>query len=207
MNRTNTLLLLSACLAAVLLRFVQLPLGYNFSALGALALFSGSLVPRIGLAVALPLLCRAVTDVWLEIGSGHGFYSSMVFDYGAYAVICLLGRLIAPRHGASVIAGGIAAGCVFFLVSNFGVWLMSPDHAYARSLNGLMLCYANGLPFAKGTFAGDIMFSMVFFGIRHLVTVPSSVVSAEHTISPIPVVTNSDAAMSSPPTALQVAEP
>ncbi len=197
MNRTNSLLLLSACLAAVLLRLVQLPVGYNFSALGALALFSGSLVPRIGLAVALPLLCRAVTDIWLEIGSGHGFYSSMVFDYGAYAIICLLGRLIAPRHGAAVIAGGIAAGCVFFLVSNFGVWLLSPDHAYGRSLNGLMLCYANGLPFARGTFAGDIMFSLVFFGVWNLVSVPSAAVSAGRTAAPASAVASSDADMSS----------
>lgn len=186
MNRTTSILLLAACLGAILLRLVQLPFAYNFSALGALALFSGCLVRRAWLAILLTLGCRALTDVWLQARTGYGFYDGMSFDYAAYAMICLLGRSFSPRNTMAVVAGGIGSAVVFFLVSNFGVWFAAPDHAYERSLSGLMLCYTKGLPFARGTIMGDMLFTLVFFGgWNFLIARQSATVSSQAAVIPV----------------------
>lgn len=169
------IVILVASLTAVALRIVPMPLDYNFSALGALALLCGALLKRPLPAIAIVLGCRLITDFWIQSKTGYGFYQSMAFDYAAYALVCGLGMVIAPRNPLAVMAGGVGAGLTFFLVSNFGVWFLSADHDYARSVAGLLSCYVKGLPFARGTFFGDILFSGVFFGIHALVTKPVTV--------------------------------
>jgi len=184
MNKITTRFLLCACAIAILLRVVPLPVGYNVSALGALALLSGAHAPSAWLALALPLGCRAVTDCWIELQTGYGFYDSMLFDYLAYAGVSLLGRLLSPRQALAVFGTAAASTVLFFVVSNFGVWLLSPDHAYTRDLSGLQLCYIKGLPFARGTFIGDLLFSAIFFGAWQLVTshVRQTAVSASDSV-------------------------
>lgn len=181
MKSTTQLVLFCACATTILLRIVPLPLGYNVSALGAMALLSGALVQRPWLAVLLPLGCRAATDLWLEAKTGYGFYNSMAFDYAAYALISLLGRVIAPRRPLRVVASGLLSATLFFLVSNLGVWLLAPEHEYTPDLSGLLLCYTKGIPFARGTFLGDVLFSAVFFGVWQFASssVPAADVSAD----------------------------
>jgi len=65
------------------------------------------------------------------------------------------------RLGGSVLLSAL----VFFLVSNFGVWLASPAHAYPHTIEGLLLCYLNGLPFLGGTLAGNAFYGALLFGL------------------------------------------
>jgi hypothetical protein len=55
----------------------------------------------------------------------------------------------------------IASSLLFFLVTNFGVWIAggfySPDFA------GLMECYAMGIPFLERSFLADVLFAQVLF--------------------------------------------
>lgn len=167
--KKSTIVILIACVTAVLLRIVPLPLAYNFSALGALALLSGSLLKKPLPAIAIVLSCRLLTDICIEVGSGYGFYDGMAFDYTAYALITLWGMTVASRNTRAVLGGAVSAGAIFFLVSNFGVWWLAEEHHYAANLSGLLKCYVLGLPFAGGTFFGDVLFSCVFFGLYSLV--------------------------------------
>ncbi|HVZ97803.1 MAG TPA: DUF6580 family putative transport protein [Chitinophagaceae bacterium] len=48
------------------------------------------------------------------------------------------------------------------MVTNFICWPGSS--AYSQDVNGLMICYAAGLPFLKGTFLGDLFYCGVLFG-------------------------------------------
>ena len=41
---------------------------------------------------------------------------------------------------------------------------------YPKTLGGLMLCYAAGLPFFRNAIASDVFFSAAFFGIGYLVS-------------------------------------
>ncbi len=164
----KVLLIWCACILSLSLRIVPLPFGENFSALGALALLCGALIRNPVRAIAVVLACRAVTDLWLEAKTGYGFYHSMAFDYAAYAIIGAVGRLLGSRYRLAAVAGGFLAGAIFFIVSNFGVWFLSPDHRYSSDVSGLLECFRLAVPFARGTFQGDILFALAFFSAASL---------------------------------------
>ncbi len=46
---------------------------------------------------------------------------------------------------------------VFFLISNFGVWLLSG--MYEKNISGLINCYIVAIPFLKNTIISTIFFS------------------------------------------------
>lgn len=171
-NRT-TAVILFACAIAVLPRLISSPLPWNFSALAATALLCGAVVKRPLVAILIALSCRLVTDSIIQAKTGYGFYPSAAFDYAAYAMICLIGRTVSPKKWPSILGGGLAAAVTFFLVSNFGVWCVTGEqvvHGYSNDLRGLMDCYLKGIPFARGTFLGDILMSCGLFGIWNLVS-------------------------------------
>ena len=63
------------------------------------------------------------------------------------------------------IGAAIATPFLFFLISNFAVWLFGLSLAnapYAKTFSGLMDCYASALPFLRGTVIGDWAFMGVF---------------------------------------------
>jgi len=169
MSRSSVILVGVAAVIAIALR-VQPNSLLNFTALGALALLCGAVVRPLWLAVLIPLCCRAITDVVLELQTGYGFYGSWAFDYSAYLIICLVASRISFR-GWKAPLGGLTSAMIFFLISNFGVWAMAGagEGAYTRDLSGLITCFTLGLPFIKGTLIGDLVFSSVFFAALHAV--------------------------------------
>ncbi len=171
MPHSRTLVIVAACVVAVLLRVIDNPVA-NLSALGALALLCGSVL-RHPAAVLIPLGVRAMTDAIIEVRTGYGFYESWWFEYSAYALTFVVGRFLLSRSYSSILAGSLAAAVVFFLVSNFGVWFAWPA-TYPHTLAGLAECYAKAIPFARGTFAGDIGFSLIFFAVWNTLAVPAS---------------------------------
>jgi hypothetical protein len=70
----------------------------------------------------------------------------------------LRGRVTALRVGALSVAGSL----LFFLVTNFGVWLGSG--MYPKTAAGLAAAYVAGLPFLQNTLAGTLFFATVLFG-------------------------------------------
>jgi len=60
----------------------------------------------------------------------------------------------------------IAGSILFFLVTNFGCWLL--DNAYPKSWAGLLECYIAGIPFFRGTLGGDLVGSAILFGGEQL---------------------------------------
>jgi hypothetical protein len=94
-----------------------------------------------------------------------------MFDYAAYVAIFALGRWIQPKHILAAFGTGLHAGAAFFLISNLGVWCMPHEagqYLYPRTLAGLTACFVNAVPFARGTFLGDIGFTIVFIGAIQL---------------------------------------
>jgi hypothetical protein len=61
------------------------------------------------------------------------------------------------------VGAALASSVSFFLISNFAVWAAWPE-MYPRSFNGLMMSYAAGLPFFRGTVESDLFFSIAMFG-------------------------------------------
>ena len=166
-NKLQIAVLIAACFVTVLLRVRDTSI--RLDSMIALALLCGAVV-RHPSAVLLPLGVRLLTDTLLWYQTGYGFYSSMGFDYAAYLIITLLARSCPTSPYANMVAGGLLGPCLFFVISNLGVWTMWPD-TYPPTLAGLLNCYTQGLPFLRSSLAGNLLFALVFLAAWHAATV------------------------------------
>jgi hypothetical protein len=144
----------------------------NVAPVAALALLGGMYFGR-RYALWVPLAILAVTDLLLNARLGYPIlYWPRVFDYGAFLFIGFLGLWAREKQTAMKVGCGIATPFLFFLVSNFGVWLFGLNLAnefYPKTLSGLSACYAAALPFVRGTIVGDWVFMGIFAAIILLV--------------------------------------
>lgn len=163
----QTKVIAGVCLVSLATRLIDSPLS-NFSSMAALALLCGSVV-RHPAGVLVPLAVRLLTDVLVQIKTGYGFFPSWPFDYTAYLLIFCLGRFVMARSYKAVFGGAIASVAVYFVLSNFGVWLMWPD-TYPRTIAGLTDCFAMAIPFARGTVLGNLIAAPFFFGVWNAVS-------------------------------------
>ena len=53
----------------------------------------------------------------------------------------------------------------FFLVSNFATWLF--QNMYPKTLAGLVQCYTLAIPFFRGTFASDLIYTPILFSVPY----------------------------------------
>jgi len=154
-NSTRLVAIVTAIFVAAALRLLPHP--PNFSPIDGMALFSGAYLGRRGLAFAAPFGALLLSDAIL------GFYPGIEFVYTSVAAIVLIGWLLASNKSVFRITGGAVAGSVlFFVVTNFGVWLGSG--MYAHSVAGVVDCYVKAWPFFQKTLLGDLFYSALLFG-------------------------------------------
>ena len=78
-------------------------------------------------------------------------------------------KLVTKINFKNLFIYGFAGSLVFFVVSNFGVWVLgSPgvyDVAYDKNLSGLIECYILAIPFFGNTFLSTLIFAYpaIFF--------------------------------------------
>lgn len=153
-SNSNTLYLLIALAAVARL----LPHPWNVTPVGALGLFSGAYM-RGPSAWLVPVAAVFIGDVVL------GFYDPIVMlcVYLGSALSVGIGRgLLFEQRTLARLGGAVLVTAVaFYLISNFGVWLAS----YPHTVDGLLMCYFNGLPFLGRTLAGDAFYSVLLFGL------------------------------------------
>ena len=155
-NRARLLALLGAIFAAAAMRLLPHP--PNFSPIAAMALFSGAYLPKRLLAFVAPFGALLLSDVLLG-----GFYPGMNFVYLSFALTVLIGWAIATlKTPLTIGAAAIASSVLFFVLTNFGMWLFSGF--YPRTSEGLVACYVAAIPFFQNTLAGDLVFTALLFG-------------------------------------------
>jgi len=154
-NHARILALLTAILAAAVMRLVPHP--PNFTPIEAMALFSGAYLGRRGLAFVAPLGALLLSDLVL------GFYHGMATVYFTVVLIVLIGWWLSTRRSFwRVGAAALASSVLFYIVTNFGMWLFSGF--YPRTLAGLEACYVAAIPFFQNTVAGDRVYTALLFG-------------------------------------------
>jgi len=154
-NNSRLFAILSGILVAAALRLVPPP--PNFTPIGAMALFSGAYLGRRLLAFAAPLGALLLSDLVL------GFYHGQATVYFSVALIVMIGMVALTRASPlRVGAAAIASSVLFFVVTNFGMWLFSGF--YPRTLLGLETCYIAAIPFFQNTLAGDLFYATMLFG-------------------------------------------
>ena len=141
-----------------------LPHPFGVSPVGALALYGGAHGNRrvSWLVPTLPLLVAAIV---------FGFYvlTVMAFVFAGFMLSALVGKALLKdqRGGARYPVAVVCAAIVFFLVSNFSIWLVG---MYPPTAAGLLSCYLNGLPYLGIAIIADSIYCAVFFGLHHQLT-------------------------------------
>lgn len=135
----------------------MLPHPWNFTPIGAMALFSGATFRSRAVAFSVPLAALFLSDLWI------GLHSLMWAVYSSFALSIVLGMWLRGRRRFVPIAGATFAGALlFFLITNWAVWLSGMT--YPKTLAGLIACYVAGLPYFGNTLAGDAFYVAVLFG-------------------------------------------
>jgi hypothetical protein len=162
-EKTSThVFVLRAILAAVMILFAAVlrvvPHPWNFTPIGAMALFSGSVLINRRLAFLFPLAALFAGDLFV------GFHRLIPEVYASFLLSVLIGRWLASRRSVPRIGLAVFLGALqFFLITNFAIWKMFDT--YPHTPTGPAACYIAGLPFFGNALAGDALYATVLFGV------------------------------------------
>lgn len=168
MNKKSILIITGFILLAALTRL--LPHAYNFTPLGAIALFGAAYFTDKKWALLIPLVAFWGSDLLLNNITYAAYYdgftwftSGMLYSYGSIAMIVILGYYLLKKITVGrVLGGALGASVIFFIISNLGVWISGT--IYPLTLEGLIACYTAAIPFFHYTIAGNVIYSAVLFG-------------------------------------------
>jgi hypothetical protein len=142
-------------LAAALSRLLPHP--PNVAPITALALFGAVYLDKKH-AFLIPLAALLISDYFL------GFYSGMMWVYGSFALIALVGLWLRTHQGVwQTIAATFTGSILFFILTNLGVWVSST--MYPQTIAGLLQCYTAAIPFFRNTLLGDGLYVGIMFGL------------------------------------------
>src|SRR5579875_1489888 len=96
--------------------------------------------------------------------SGQTFYDSQILNYSLLAALTLFGFWARNLNFTRIAAATITAPVMYFLASNFLVWIGGAGLSRPKTFSGLVLCYEDALPFFRTTFFATIAFSIILFG-------------------------------------------
>ncbi len=151
----RTLLALALIVLAAALRIAPHP--WNFTPVGAMALFSGAMLRDRRLAFLFPLLTLFLGDIFI------GFHKLMPVVYASFLVNVAIGLFLRNRRTVPRVACATSLNAIqFFLLTNFGVWWIGGF--YPKTAVGLAACYAAGVTFFWNTLAGDVVYAALLFG-------------------------------------------
>lgn len=133
----------------------------NFTPVLAAALFCGTLYARPSHAVLVPILGMAASDLVL------GLHGQIWAVYLAVALCVALGRwMLTPPKALTTVAAGVSGSVLFFLLTNFAVWLQGDF--YPLTSAGLLACYIAAIPFFHHTLIATLLFGLALLGLARL---------------------------------------
>ncbi|HRN57791.1 MAG TPA: hypothetical protein PLL71_15135, partial [Agriterribacter sp.] len=137
---------------------------------------AGAVIKDKKTAFALPVLSMFLSDALFELlhyaglSPMWGFYEGQLTNYILFALLTVAGFFIKKINIVNVAVASFAAPTVYFLISNFMVWLSGGGYLRPKTWDGLMMSFADGLPFYQNSVAGTLFFAGLFFGGYHLIT-------------------------------------
>jgi hypothetical protein len=156
---------------------------YGFAPQIAMAIFGGAVIKDKKFAFLLPLLAMFVSDCLYQllyingVGTMYGFYDGQALNYLLFGGLTVFGFFIKNLNVKKIVLASVAAPTAYFIVSNFFVWASSSPLAglgRPKTFAGLMMCYADGLPFYPWSIASTFVFSAILFGSYYLMTKKSA---------------------------------
>ncbi len=159
----KTFIFLSIFITLAASRFLPHP--PNFTSLIALsfyvpAIFGFSYIPAL-------LISFVITDIFI------GFHSTVLFTWGSVLIISFLASKYFFNSVFSRLSGALIGGCIFFIITNFGVWLTG--NIYDYTFDGFIKCYILAIPFFTYSLLSTVFFSIIFECILKLYQVSSKI--------------------------------
>lgn len=136
---------------------------WNFTAVGALAIFAGAQFNDKRLAFIMPLAAMALADL-LFLRNG---FSLLV--YSGFVAMVACGFLIRNKvNTTNVTLASFISATVFYLITNFSFFY--PVTLYPRDFSGIIASYTAALPFFRNMLLGNLVYSAVLFGGFYLLS-------------------------------------
>ena len=84
-----------------------------------------------------------------------GFHNTMFFTYISLAAVTAIGIFTKKFGLKEILLAGVSSSVCFFLITNFGVWLVSG--LYENNVEGLLQAYIMPIPFFHKTLASTLL--------------------------------------------------
>lgn len=171
-NRTSIFIAIGLILMAAVSRIFNHEMQwYNLAPVAALGLFCGNVIKDKRYAFLFAILAQLIGDLYIQFFTNwQGFYGiEQAAVYSALILVTLLGTQMKQPKALKVFGFSIAASVIFFIVSNFGVWVSIEFgkvdlYGYGRGMTGLVSTYVAAIPFFRNSLLSDLVGSSVLFG-------------------------------------------
>lgn len=148
---------------------------WGFAPQFAMAIFSGAVVKDKKWALAFPLLSLLISDVLYQalylsgLYEIPGFYNGMISNYVLFGSLTVIGFFTNAASISSIAKSSVSAPTVFFVLSNFMVWIGNGGYQRPKTMTGLMQVYIDGLPFYANSIIATVVFGSILFGAHQLI--------------------------------------
>ncbi len=147
--------LLAVVIIIALAFFRLIPHPPNFTPILAISIFAGMKFKNNLFSYFIPVVAMLLSDTVI------GFHSGVYVIYPTIVIIALMARRFKNINSAA-----FSSSFLFFLVTNFQVWIMSPS--YPKTFLGILECYTLALPFFGMTLLSAFVFSYcLFYGFSY----------------------------------------
>ena len=140
----------------------------NFSPIIAIALFGGKYFINRNLAFFLPIFILWFSDLIINnfildyYKSFIFFYPGFIWQYSCILIISYIGRsFLNNTSNLKLLGVSVSSSLIFFIISNFGVFISSS--MYTKDLSGIILCYTLAIPFFINTLTSSVLYSLLLF--------------------------------------------
>ena len=130
----------------------------NFTPILAGIIFLPFIKRDIKFSVFVPIGGMLISDFII------GMHSLMLWTYGPIIILSLLSYYFSNDKASRIASLAIASPAIFYLMSNFGVWINSS--MYTKDFSGFIQCYINAIPFYANSATACVLFCSAFFVIK-----------------------------------------
>ena len=152
-----------------------LPHPPNFTPITGMALFGAAHFTKKYWAFIIPFAALWLSSLVIDNIFMAQYYTefqwfSQPYVFAALAMITAVGIVFLKKVSLKNLLGtSLLASTVFFLITNFGSWMMDFAGLYTDDISGLLTAFSAGLPFFLNTLIGDLFYVGVLFGGYELV--------------------------------------
>ncbi len=143
---------------------------FGFAPQLSMALFAGAVIKDKKWAFAFPIFSMFLCDLAYQalylkgLTTLPGFYDGQATNYLLFAGLVAVGFFMKRINFVNVIGFSLATCVLYFIFSNFFVWVFGGGWARPKTFSGMMQCYVDALPFFGTSLLSTLVCSGVLFG-------------------------------------------